>query len=221
MTDNIGEKVKELRTSSKMTLKELSEKTDLSTGFLSQFERGLTTIAIDSLHKISRALSVDITFFFESPPASRGATLKSYQQPLIQVLNSTIYRSLSNDLQGKTILPRLVEILPSAGPAAQKAQFPPPEIADFPLAEAGGESGPQSGGEALEAFAHGGEEFLYVLEGVLTLVLGGNSHDLYPGDSAHYSSSLPHNWANHTGRTVKFIAINVPNDLAGQIHFKA
>ncbi len=79
MNHNIGEKVKELRTNNKMTLKELSEKTNLSTGFLSQFERGLTTIAIDSLQQISRVLGVDITFFFESPPTSRGAILKSYQ----------------------------------------------------------------------------------------------------------------------------------------------
>lgn len=35
---NIGEIIKTLRLSKKMTLKELSEKTDLSIGFLSQVE---------------------------------------------------------------------------------------------------------------------------------------------------------------------------------------
>ncbi len=113
------------------------------------------------------------------------------------MLNSSIYRSLSSDLRGKAILPRLVEILPSSSdPETREAQKP------------------LNGGENLEAFAHGGEEFLYVLEGVLTLMLGDSSHALYPGDSAHYKSDLPHNWANHTARNVKFIAVNVPNDLA-------
>lgn len=46
---NIGMKIKKLRTEKGMTLKELSEKSELSVGILSQFERGLTTIAVDSL----------------------------------------------------------------------------------------------------------------------------------------------------------------------------
>lgn len=38
----IGTKVKNLRTEKKMTLKQLSEKSGLSVGYLSQFERGLS-----------------------------------------------------------------------------------------------------------------------------------------------------------------------------------
>ena len=38
----IGAKVKALRTEKKMTLKQLSEGSGLSVGFLSQFERGLS-----------------------------------------------------------------------------------------------------------------------------------------------------------------------------------
>ena len=48
MIDDIGKKIKKLRTNKKLTLKELSERTNLSIGFLSQLERGLTTVAIDS-----------------------------------------------------------------------------------------------------------------------------------------------------------------------------
>ena len=52
----IGAKVKALRTEKKMTLKQLSEGSGLSVGFLSQFERGLSSIALDSLEKLSEIL---------------------------------------------------------------------------------------------------------------------------------------------------------------------
>ncbi len=67
MIDDIGKKIKKLRTNKKLTLKELSEKTNLSIGFLSQLERGLTTVAIDSLTKIAKELDVSLTYFFQAP----------------------------------------------------------------------------------------------------------------------------------------------------------
>ena len=53
---SIGARVKALRTSKKLTLKQLSELSGLSIGFLSQLERGLSSIAIDSLAKLADIL---------------------------------------------------------------------------------------------------------------------------------------------------------------------
>ncbi|HWU08168.1 MAG TPA: cupin domain-containing protein, partial [Streptomyces sp.] len=39
---------------------------------------------------------------------------------------------------------------------------------------------------------HPGEEWLYVLDGRLRVVLGETVHDLDPGDSAHFDSLTPH-----------------------------
>ena len=58
---DIGGKVKELRRTQNLTLRDLSDKTGLSIGFLSQFERGLTTIAVDSLQEIAKALDVPLS----------------------------------------------------------------------------------------------------------------------------------------------------------------
>ncbi|GEP85539.1 Cro/CI family transcriptional regulator [Staphylococcus piscifermentans] len=60
----IGYKIKEYRINQHQTLKQLSEITGLSTSFLSQVERGESSIAITSLSKIADALKVDITSFF-------------------------------------------------------------------------------------------------------------------------------------------------------------
>ena len=46
--------------------------------------------------------------------------------------------------------------------------------------------------EELVPNSHEGQEFDYVLEGTLKIVLGGNELYLKPGDSLYYDSSLPH-----------------------------
>lgn len=63
---DIGTKIKKYRKDKKYTLKMLSEQTGLSIGFLSQLERGMTTIAIDSLANVARVLGVELADFFEA-----------------------------------------------------------------------------------------------------------------------------------------------------------
>ena len=68
----------------------------------------------------------------------------------------------------------------------------------------------------IELYCHEGEEFVYVLEGVVTFFLENSRYLLYPGDSIHISSTQRHNWANHTSRNAKILTINTPNPLNTQ-----
>jgi len=43
-----------------------------------------------------------------------------------------------------------------------------------------------------EHYRHDGEEWIYLLSGLLTLSLAGKTYDLSPGDAAHFDSRLPH-----------------------------
>lgn len=179
---DIGKKIKELRTAKNLTLKELSEKTGLSTGFLSQLERGLTTAAIDTLERISEALGVDWGYFFAAPKERKECVVRSYERQIFLSEDSKfIHYHLSNDIRNMEMLPRMIEMLPS------------------------------SREENVELYNHEGEEFIYILEGILTLFVGERRYELYPGDSAHVHSSMNHNWANYTNRMVKLISVNTPN----------
>lgn len=62
-----------------------------------------------------------------------------------------------------------------------------------------------------EAYAHEGEEFLYVLRGQLEIGLkGGRKHRLRSGDSFYFESRTPHHWRN-TGKSVaQILWINTP-----------
>ncbi|HBA04177.1 MULTISPECIES: XRE family transcriptional regulator [unclassified Clostridium] len=186
MNKIIGSKIKELRTNKKMTLKELSEKTSLSTGFLSQLERGLTSIATDSLLNIAEALDVELSYFLLSTSKRRERFIqKSYERDIYKIDNALhINYVLSNNPEDKTILPRLIEILPT------------------------------NTEENLNTYQHEGEEFIYVLEGIITLFINDEKQYLYPGDSAHFKSSINHNYANYTNKICKILVASVPNPAA-------
>lgn len=179
---NIGEKAKELRTKKQLTLKQMSELTGLSTGFLSQFERGITTIDVNNLNTISKILDVEINFFFESEQPKKELIVRGYNQPITRIMNEVIYKSLSSEPNSKNMSPKLIEILPS-----EKKEKP-------------------------DNYNHIGEEFIYIIEGTLTLFIENEIYKMYPGDSAHFLSKKMHNWCNFSDNIVKFIVVHFPND---------
>lgn len=60
----IGERIRNLRELSNLTQEELAERAGLTKGFISQIERDLTSISLDSLIQILAALDEDISEFF-------------------------------------------------------------------------------------------------------------------------------------------------------------
>lgn len=54
----------------------------------------------------------------------------------------------------------------------------------------------EPGGGTPEHYSHQGEEFGLVLEGELTLAVGGETHTVPPFHSFYYSSLVPHSWTN-------------------------
>jgi len=184
MLENIGEKIKELRIKKGMTLRGLGEAVGLSAGFLSQLERGLTTISVDVLQRISVELGVEFTYFFHEVKIKdeKKVVMRGYEKEVYELVNSQfVHYHLSNNLTDKNMLPRMIDIFPN-----EKQ-------------------------ERLKGYSHEGEEFIYVLEGILTLVLSDREEVLYPGDSAHYSSQSLHNWGNNTSKKTRIIAVGTPN----------
>ncbi|ADR19030.1 cupin domain-containing protein [Calditerrivibrio nitroreducens] len=59
-------------------------------------------------------------------------------------------------------------------------------------------------------YHHTGEEFGYVLEGVLTVVIGNDEYTLQPGESIYFSSNLPHKIKNRTDKKAKAFWVGTP-----------
>lgn len=62
-----------------------------------------------------------------------------------------------------------------------------------------------------EMHTHNGDEFIFVLEGSLTLYIDGGKFVLSPEDSIQIHSQHPHNWIKNTNKITKFLPVNYPN----------
>jgi transcriptional regulator with XRE-family HTH domain len=175
--DALGERLREVRTRLGWTLEALSERSGLSTGFLSQVERGLSTLSIVSLSAICRALDLPISEVFSvSGPLDREAArvTRGVEQLQIQIGDSPIsYRYLSGQLPDAPIRELLI------------AEFPPRFLQ--------------------ENSTHEGREFGYVLQGRLTLLVDGGTEPLAPGDSYRLSASEPHGYRTGAGQGARVL----------------
>lgn len=64
--------------------------------------------------------------------------------------------------------------------------------------------------KALAPNSHDGQEFDYVLSGVMRIVIGKNDIVLHPGDSVYYDSRTPHAMQAVGGEPVHFLAMVIP-----------
>lgn len=57
-------------------------------------------------------------------------------------------------------------------------------------------------------YRHDGEEFGFILDGVLTMTIGADTMDLHPGDSVHFESTQLHSWENRSDRAVHAVWVH-------------
>jgi len=62
----VGERLRALRGSCGLTLKQVAKRTGLSVSLISQIELGKSAASMSTLHKLSTALQVKLTYFFET-----------------------------------------------------------------------------------------------------------------------------------------------------------
>lgn len=188
-TQYIGLAVNRLRKGADMTLKDLSDATGLSQGFLSKFERGQTTIAVDSLLQIATALGTSIDRLLTQNDHSAATELpqivhRSYENSVLYMENNFIHYQITNSFTGMDVLPKQIVLLPNMDP------------------------------DQYARSSHRGQEFVYVLEGVLTLEIGAVTYELYPGDTAHFQSNVEHTWYNRTNKNTVILTLHTPNVLS-------
>lgn len=190
MDKEIGRRIKLGRLAKKMTLKELSNKTGLSISFLSMVERGQTSVAIVSLKKIADALSQDVTDFFLKgckEDTSSLYVIKHGFSPKIRSINgSYIYYSIGNNNHDFSLDPMLITLLPGQNK------------------------------DDVVMLKHDGEEFTYILEGVVTFFVNKEEITLYPGDSYHGLGNFPHNFVNLSNNNAKVLYILTPPLQSGE-----
>jgi transcriptional regulator with XRE-family HTH domain len=177
----VGGQVRVLRKMRHLTLEETGRRSGISTGLLSQIERGRANPSFNTLAQLAHTLDVPIGRLFhfadeEPPPVVRAGERRSLD-----------FHERQDDASHYLLTPNLEGSL-----EAVWVEAPP---------------GYDTSGTP---FAHPGEEFGIVLEGRHEVYLDGTRHELSPGDSITYSSTIPHWYRNPGPDVVKAIWVITP-----------
>lgn len=182
--EQVGRHIRNLRQKQGLTLDDLSQRTGFSRSFLSEAERGIAPITITALQKIAEALGVKLLEFFSAPEF-----ILSDPTHIVRAAERKKFRIETTEY---TVYSRLA------------GEFPGRVLESVLVTLLPGRR------HRVEPYSHPGEEFGFVLEGVLTVFVEDRSYDLGPGDSIHILSTIPHNWENRTDKPVKALWVITP-----------
>ena len=166
---NLGQKVKSLRQRRGLSLPQVAESAGLSEPLLAQIEGEVVAPPVATLLKISRALSVNIGYFFQDQDVEKRAVVVPRNE------RKKVFRRIHEE---PSKVGYYYESL--AYPKADKHMEP--FHVTFEVKNK----------EDLIFFNHKGEEFIYVLEGQLEFSYENETYALGPGDSLYFDASLPH-----------------------------
>lgn len=93
----IGMRIKAARKSKGKTQEWLAEQLDVSVGYISQLERGITKISLETLGEIGAVLETDMAYFLTGVTAGQGDYLKNEMLEKFDLLSERD-RNLINDI---------------------------------------------------------------------------------------------------------------------------
>lgn len=180
----LGRLIRESRRD-RFTVEELAALAGVSSGLVSQLERGIGNPSFMTLLRIADALNLPIGALFQGPEIDpREMIVRRGERASLAVpADGVVHEILTPDLHSKLGIVR--------------STLPP----GFSNAD--------------EPYVHQGEETLLVIEGTLTGLVAGQPFELHEGDTITYDSGIPHSLANATEEPVELLAISTPPASGG------
>jgi len=192
----IGNKLKGLRKSMRLSMKQLAEMTNLSPPLFSRIENGLVMPSIPTLQTISNILKVDLGYFFKKEEdrgyviTRQGGRKITYSKRVLKKRAIYGLELLAEGMENPFMEPCIV------------TEFAGPDE-NFPLAK------------------HDGQEFVYVLEGKLELTLGEKKYALNKGDTAYFIGEIPHGGKSLSKKLARTINVHlIPGTRIGTFESK-
>lgn len=178
----LGSKIRELRTSTGWRLEDLARAAGLSKSAVSQIESGRMEPSLATLRRLAHALKITLASLFETHPSD--------DSPIVRRGQRKIFSLPRNRLRYELLSPDLVN---------KRVEFLRVELDPHPEEE------PQP-------YSHEGEEYGFVIQGRVEVLLGKSKYTLGRGDSIFFHASTPH-YVKNTGRSkaVMVWAISPPN----------
>src|ERR1700689_365135 len=177
----IGARVKALRESSGLSLRDLTDRSGVSAPMLSQVERGETSPTLTVAARIAAGLELRLSQLLR---LDEGGTV-------------TVVRAAQRQRGGNKRRGHSFEVLTSSQPG-QRAELP-----RHPLAPGGAPGAVK----APPMHEPGSRETALVERGSVVLVCDGQRHELQEGDCVTFDADLPHHFENPTDADAVFLAV--------------
>lgn len=172
--EEIGHRIKTLREEKGLSIEELSNLTGFDVELLSNIETSQVQPQLGTVIKLSKALDSAFSRLVSGVGDKLYSITRKHEQKIV---------SRSTSQKGK----KQVYVYKSLAPEVKGRHM---EALVVQL-----EENPEK-----EHSIHDGEEFIYVIDGVVELNIDDETFELEPGDSAYYLSTTPHLIASKSGR---------------------
>jgi transcriptional regulator with XRE-family HTH domain len=179
---SIGLEIKSFRSRRGLTLDDVARKSGCTPGFISQIEHQKAVPSITTLHGIAAALDVSVADFFPVE-INKSKVVRHDVDESFQFEGSTTKYSI------------LSTKFPHSGLAAFLMTIKPVDQA-LPTDE---------------FRAHFGEEFFYMMEGVIRMWIGNDYYDLSPGNSVYFKSTTKHRLENRSRQDAVVLSLITPS----------
>jgi len=175
----IAERIKELREISGVTYETLAAEFGIPADLLSQYESGSIDIPVGFLYKVAHRFNVELSALFsgENPRLHVYCVVRKGKGLNMERRKQYKYENLAYNFINKKAEPFIVTIEPSS----EKTQ--------------------------MEFNSHPGQEFNYVIQGSMKIVVDGHDVILNEGDSIYYDSNYNHAMKALNNAPVKMLAI--------------
>jgi len=163
---DVGIRIKTLREEKGLSLDELSKLTGFDIGFLSGIETNRVQPQLGTIIKLSKALDSALSRIISEVGDKLYSIIRKNEQKVV---------SRSTSQKGEKQIYTYKNLAPEVKGRHMEALIVKLEI------------DPEG-----EISVHEGEEFIYILSGVVSLKIGDDFFELEPGNSVYYLSTTPH-----------------------------
>ncbi|MDP0506908.1 MAG: helix-turn-helix domain-containing protein [Fusobacterium sp. JB019] len=178
---NVGLAIKNIRKQKKIFLKDVAEKSGISSSMLSQIEKGNANPSLNTIKAIADVLEVPLfkLFLENTEEENKIQILKKEDRKIISTKNVN-YELISPGI------PTELEVMKM--------------IFNDKFSES-----------SLEPKEHKGEEIALVLKGMVKIIIENNSAIMEEGDSVHIPASKAHKWINLSDdKSIVIFAVTPP-----------
>lgn len=184
---SVGQRVRKVREEKGLTVEDVAQRTGLSSTYLAQIESDEASAPLGTLIRIAKALDMRLGRFISTGEVKPFTLVRKDQRRVV-----SRYTYAQGNQYGYTY--------ESLAPDKKDRHMEPFMVTLLPSKA------------KKELSTHAGQEFIYVLEGAMELILKEYKEVLYPGDSIYYDSTVPHMVRCHGDKKTVILAVLYTED---------